>query len=382
MEHIENINLQRLKWCCTDFGLTPEELFSELKISDKTLATLLAGEDALSFPQLRKIADFFGRGLLFFLEAGTASPAKVHSPQFRSLANQKLELSGKMKKLIERVERQREVYLSLLEDLGESERQNFQPPAISSKDIRKAAELTRTWLKLGPKYDFDSYRKAIEAQGILVFRSNGYAGEWQFPKGDSILGFALYDARCPVIVVKKEAAKAQQVFTLIHELGHLLLHKESYIDDAGDFRDHRGREQEANRFAGLVLVPDDFLQQIRDADKPDEVSQFDSWLAPYCKVWGVSTEVILRRLLESGRLEQDEYRDYRAWRVSLPSVENESGGVRHRHHEPRHIFGDTYVRAVLDALNSHHISLSKACGYLDHLKIQDVHKLEKVYAPN
>ena len=380
MEHIENINLQRLKWCCADFGLTPEELFSELKISDKTLVTLMAGQDALSFSQLRKIADYFGRGLLFFLEAGPVSPTKVHSPQFRSLANQKPELSGKMKKLIERAERQREVYLGLLEDLGESERQRFTAPAVSIKDIPKAAELARTWLKLGAKNNFDSYRKACEACGVLVFRSNGYAGEWQFPKADGILGFTLYDKHCPVIVIKKESAHSQQSFTLMHELGHILLHKDSSIDDAGDFGDHRGREQEANLFAGLVLVPDEFLSKIRDDEKPLEASQFDSWLAPFCNTWGVSCEVILRRLLDSGRLSQAEYRDYRAWRQSLPAAENESdGGTRHRHHEPRHIFGDAYVRTVLDALSSRHISLSKACGYLDHIKVPYVHKLEKVY---
>ncbi|EQD55692.1 hypothetical protein B1A_11848, partial [mine drainage metagenome] len=47
------------------------------------------------------------------MEEGSVDEAQVHTPQFRTLANQKPELSARIKALIERVERQREVYLSL-----------------------------------------------------------------------------------------------------------------------------------------------------------------------------------------------------------------------------------------------------------------------------
>ena len=52
----------------------------------------------------------------------------------------------------------------------------------------------------------------------------------------------------------------------------------------------------------------------------------------------------------------------------------------YRHREPKHIFGDRFVSTVLDALNSRHITLSKASSYLDSLKINDLHELERHYA--
>ena len=55
----------------------------------------------------------------------------MHTPQFRTLANQKPELSAKLKALIERVEKQREVYLSLREDLDDTDRPWFSPPDLS-----------------------------------------------------------------------------------------------------------------------------------------------------------------------------------------------------------------------------------------------------------
>jgi len=334
----------------------------------------------MTFNQLRKVAGYFGRGVLFFLEEGSVDETQVHSPQFRTLANQKPELSTKLKTLIERVEKQRAVYLSLREDLGDVDRPQFSPPDLSDRGLREAAHIVRQWLRLDDQNNFDSYREALESRGVLVFRSNGYNGKWQISKRNPILGFSLYDAICPVIVVKKLDWESQQSFTLMHELGHLLLHKTSSIDDERDFQSHRGYEREANAFAGHLLVPDAFLENIRDTERPEEVSQYDEWLKHMRREWGVSSEVILRRLLDTGRLVQSQYEAYRQWRAQAATTQEAGGNRMYRYREPRHIFGDVFVRTVLDALYARHITLSKASSYLDGLKIRDLHQLERDYA--
>lgn len=380
MERIQSINPERLAWCCADYDITPSDLASELGIAATSIERVMAGETGITFNQLRKIAEYFGRGVLFFLEGGPVDEAQVHTPQFRTLANQKPELSLSLKKLIERVEKQRAVYLSLLEDLDEDERLRFRPPSFPHKDLREVAHIVRKWLALGNENDFDSYRAAIEARGVLVFRSNGYNGKWQIPKQNPILGFTLYDPTCPVIVIKKQPWETQQSFTLMHELGHLLLHKASSIDDEHDLQSHQGQERDANAFAGHLLVPDGFLVSILDAERPDEVSRYDDWLARQRKAWGVSCEVILRRLLDVGRLPPSQYTAYRQWRATLPIQEPASGTRMYRYREPKHVFGDTFVRTVLDALNARHITLARASSYLDSLKIKDLHQLDNLYA--
>ena len=383
MERIHSINPERLAWCCADYDITPEELSAELKIAISSLNRTLEGEEGITFNQLRKIADYFGRGALFFLESGPVVEDRVHSPQFRTLANQKPELSQTLKKLIERVEKQRAVYLSLLEDLDEVDRQNFTPPNLPDNNIPEAAHIIRDWLGLGhleTVNNFGSYRKAIEAKGALVFRSNGYNGKWQIPKQSPILGFNLFDQMCPVIVIKKLPWESQQCFTLAHELGHILLHRSSSIDDEQDMYSRQGIERDANAFAGHLLVPDNFLATIRDAARPIEVTQFDIWLEPQRKSWGISTEVILRRLLDSDRLPQAVYAEYRQWRAGLVFQNAGRGSRQYRYREPLHVFGDGFVRTVLGALNARQITLSKASGYLDSLKIKDLHQLESYYA--
>lgn len=141
-----------------------------------------------------------------------------------------------------------------------------------------------------------------------------------------------------------------------------------------------GRERDANAFAGHLLVPDAFLAGIHDSERPREVSLYDEWLERPRRLWGVSGEVILRRLLDAGRLPQGQYTAYRQWRAQSAYPQTDSGSRQYRHREPRHVFGDTFVRTVLAALNARHVTLAKASSYLDSLKIKDLHRLEQYYA--
>lgn len=380
MERIHGINAARIAWCCADNGITPEILAADVNIAPATLHKVMEGKAGLTFNQLRNIAEFFGRGVLFFLEEGPVNAAHVHTAAFRTLANQKPEMSTKIKALIERVEKQRDVYLSLREDIDD-DTSRFAAPDLPVQEVKRSAEIVRSWLGLTDVNDFDSYRAAIEAKGILVFRSNGYNGKWQIAKESPILGFSLYHRDCPVIVIKKQRRDAQQSFTLLHELGHLLLDRSSSIDDENDLYDaHTQHEQRANAFAGYVLVPDRLLQMVDDTTRPDDVAEFGTWLDWARKAWGVSAEVILRRLRDVGRLDQDDYTAYREWVAKLDLPDSDGGTRMYRHREPKHIFGDRFVRTVLDSLSSGYITLNKASSYLDGLKISDLHELERYYA--
>jgi Zn-dependent peptidase ImmA (M78 family) len=378
MERIDSINRERIQWCANELGLSIDALALEAGVPQKALRNLMDDGIGLTFAQLRKLAAFCGRSALFFMDAGPVDPGRVHTVQYRTLTNQKPHLSSSIRKLIERVERQRELYLSLREDLSPDDYPQFRPLNLPTGDPAGAAALVRRWLGLGAANNFDSYRAAVEAKGILVFRSNGYAGQWQIAKESPILGFSLYSDVCPVIVVKKSRWETQQAFTLMHELGHLMLHRASSIDDDADMHSRVGHEREANAFAGHVLVPDSQLTLIRDHERPASVDAFDGWLAPYRSRWGVSSEVLLRRLLDAGRLSADQYSEYRAFVRTLAFDDDDATGSRaYRYREPKHIFGDRFVRTVLSAFGAQRITATKACAYLDGLKLNDLHNLER-----
>ena len=378
MDKIDNINVQRILWCCDYKRISIDDLSRALGIAKNTIDKLIEGSDSLTYNQLRKLANYFDRGVLFFLEETPLVDNQVLSAAFRTIANQKFNLDSSTKALVERAEKQREIYAALVEDLDDPP-PLFVSPEISEEPVRAAAQVRR-WLGLSDRNDFKSFRAAIENKGILVFLTNGFQGKWQIPKQNPILGFSLYDPRLPLVVVKKAQQESRQSFTLMHELAHILSHRSSVIDDESDFALYTGNERVANEFAAHVLLPDSFLNQINLQEKPGSAEQFDDWLRIYRNRWGVSTEVMLLRLLSSHRVSQGEYDDYKYWVSSRQDVENAEGVRLYRHREPRNIFGDRYVRSVLEALDQERITINKASKFLDGLKLSDIRKLESYCA--
>ncbi len=335
----------------------------------------MRGEPVLSFRQLRNLATHFGRGVLFFLGPDTVDE-QIHTPQFRTIKNKLPHISPEIRKLVERAEWQREIFVALTEENSEVDKGLPVLPEFSG-DAREVAAETRSWLGLDGRQTVETYRESLEKQGILVFRAQGYEGKWHWGKESTLLGFSLYYPHFPVVVLKRETWETQQAFTMMHELGHLILHRVGSIDGQDDFSSRETREAEANQFAGHVLVPDIYLSMV-SGSIPSDPSRYESWVAPLSTLCGVSAEVVLRRLLDVGRIVSSDYNAYRNWRSSLPVDEREAGGNRTwRHREPLHIFGQGYVQTVLDALNERRITLPKASSYLDNLKVDDLHLLER-----
>ena len=371
MERIDFINIKRIEWCCNDIGISVEELSKELKIP---IDEVVEGKRGLTYNQLKKIADFFGRGIFFFLEEGEVEEKKIHSANFRTLTNQKPNLSLKLRKFIEQVEKKRDELLWLTEEI-DGVVPDFTFPNYQGSYEKIAVQL-REWLELNEKNSFDSYRAALEKKGIFVLLSNGYKGKWKIPNESPILGFSLWHSKMPVIVVRKEQVKERQTFTLIHEFAHLFLHRQSFIDDEEDIWGNSRKEIEANRLAGAILVPKKFLNEIDLTTIPREYKDFPEWLKKYRNTWGVSTEVILRRLADINKISQDIYIGYRQW-LKEQKITRSGVGVRYREREPLSVFGRNYVEKVLSAKDYELISLYKASVMLDDLKIEYLHQLEK-----
>ncbi|MEE9493408.1 MAG: ImmA/IrrE family metallo-endopeptidase [Gammaproteobacteria bacterium] len=377
------INPNRLQWCMNTIGVDLDGLSLEVHIAKQTLEQVMENQAALSVNQLEKIANYFKRSLLFFLDPNEAREETIYSPQFRTINNQKPISSPKLRAFIERVEKQREVYLGLMEDLEEPLNEEWYPNIKwNLKDIKLTSAKARQWLGISISDNFDDIRQAVESKGIMVIVSNGYNGKWQIDKDNPVRGFSLYYNVLPVIVVKKQYSKGAQTFTLMHELAHLLLHKESAIDDEEDFHSYQGMEKEANEFAGNLLIPDVFLNELNLEKLLNlEVEEYDNYLSDYKKRWCVSGEAILVRLLINNIITQQHYQSYKNFKSqqAIKDSQKDTGPIprKYRHREPMNVFGKPFVYAVFDSLHNRNITLAKASTYLDNLKISDVRQLER-----
>ena len=142
-------------------------------------------------------------------------------------------------------------------------------------------------------------------------------------------GFALCDPLAPLIFVNGKDTKANQMFTLAHELAHIWLGATA-LSNLGALPGQGFRNEEVwcNAVAAEFLVPLDVLRSYlrRDEALPEALSRL-------AHVFKVSSLVILRRLLDADWLTRERFND--AWvqeqeRLRMLVRADSTGGDFHR----------------------------------------------------
>ena len=111
------INPNRLQWCMNTAEVDLDGLSSGVHIAKQTLEQVMENQEALSVHQLEKIANYFKRSLLFFLDYNEASEEKINSPLFRTINNQNTTSSPKLIALSERFDNHSKGSTGLVEDI-------------------------------------------------------------------------------------------------------------------------------------------------------------------------------------------------------------------------------------------------------------------------
>jgi Zn-dependent peptidase ImmA (M78 family) len=135
---------------------------------------------------------------------------------------------------------------------------------------------------------------------------------YQALEGD-LSGFLYRENGQAVIGVNTHHAGTRQLFTIAHELGHLLLHacESVHVDHSFrlQMRNHvssegtSDQEIEANLFAAELLMPEAFLRQ--DLARESALSWHgDEFLATLARRYGVSLQALMIRLSRLGYIQE------------------------------------------------------------------------------
>lgn len=148
-----------------------------------------------------------------------------------------------------------------------------------------------------------SLRQQTEEAGLLVMISGIVASNTHRKlNSNEFRGFALSDPYAPLIFVNAADSKAAQIFTIAHEIGHILLGETGVSNPQPRSEGHVPSERWCNSFAAEFLVPLSVLDAI--GRSRDDLGQEINALARHFKV---STLVILRRIREARWIDQPEF---------------------------------------------------------------------------
>ncbi|MDE2858906.1 MAG: XRE family transcriptional regulator [Chloroflexota bacterium] len=214
---------------------------------------------------------------------------------------------------------------------------------------------------------FEAWRSAFYRVGVAVFKDAFGT--------DEFCGFSLYDTEFPVIYVNNSNAKTRQIFTLFHELAHLL-HHTSGVDRHGYFEhdlapDMAQIERRCNALANAILVPAAALEREVHA-----ASQSRSEAEKLAKRFSVSREVIYRNFLDRGWIEQTEYEAAATEWTAQISKGQGTGGNYYR--TKIRYLGEDYISLVLRRYYQGQFDEEDLANYLD-TKPGNIDRLEEYF---
>lgn len=363
------INPKMMEWARLHAGFTngyEENLPGEIK---KRYEKWENGETSPTWKQLRNASQKFNVPTAFFF---MDEPPIID--ELPTLFNyRKLDLDSiyeeKSPALIDSIrksERRRSIFIDLTEELNETVIK-FEIPNLAqnkktfSNYIRErlnvSLETQKSWYNEKKHYSFlNNWKEIITRKlGILIFETEGVDIK-------EMRGLCILHEEIPIILLNGKDTPNGRIFTLFHELTHLLLGESAICGDDLD----KDVEIFCNSVAGEFLVPkEDLLINVNESVK-DLANRY-----------GVSYHVIYRRLLDTKNISQAEYDQKTEYDYEDYSNDNSDGPKGNYFYNQIKYNGRPFYWLVLDAYDSGVISALEFSKYTN-LGQKQIPKLQDI----
>lgn len=307
------VNPEVLKWARETAGFTVEEIADKMKVSSQSIAAWETGERQPTLSQAKRIAKYYRIPYVqFFLSEVPSKRKTINKEDFRTFGNIGVPfgMSKELRWLLRDIEDRRDTMISLY---AEEEKEVVPFPVKMDLDTNEEdiAREIRNLLQL----DFKTQKEfressralkyccdALEKYDILIFQADKI--DPQEMRGVSVA----YDMM-PIIVLNRKDEQSARLFTLCHELVHVITRTSGICNNVSEDSDRDVKEIEilCNRIAGKALVPyEDFITD-PNVKKIKKYGYEDDYIIAISKNFAVSREVILHRLLELNYISRDTY---------------------------------------------------------------------------
>jgi len=381
-EHVAGIQHSVLKWAREQAGLSPQDVADAMNREVGIIEAWESGRAAPTYVQLEKLAyQVFKRPVAIFFFP-TPPPEPDLKKSFRTLPDFEIKAMSADTRYALRYGRSMQLALAELNDgINPAERKLFAQIKLTPKsNISQTAFQIRRYLGINLEDQthwgnsdeaLKSWRDRIEGLGIFVFKRSF--------KQKEISGFCLIDKEFPIIYLNNSTSKTRQIFTLFHELAHILSHVNGITKENDRYiyslpKHEKETEVMCNTFAAEFLVPSsDFNTRIRSISSMDDAS-----ICALANLYKVSREVILRRLLDRGLVDQDFYETRAAkWTKEYLESKSESGGGSYYRTQAAYL-GNKYLGLVFGKYYQGRLTMEQVADYLG-VRTKSVAGLEQVF---
>lgn len=364
-----------LQWARKSAGFSLSEAAVKIGVDLAVIERWEAGSSKPTFAQLRKAATVYKRPLaVFYLSEPPTDFQPLRDYRTHS-GDRPIALSPELHLRIRETQNIRENALELAELADEPIEPVPRVSAETARDPERFGETLRGLLNVNlatqrtwtGEYDaLKGWVEAVERIGVLVSQAGGVEVE-------EFRALSLPFETLPVIVVNPKDSPRARVFSLLHELAHVLLRQGGLCDLEGRGL-YADLEIFCNAVAAAALMPKEaFLAEPVVRDAPRAFAPWDpSVVQSIGRKYSVSEEAALRRLLTLGKTTRAHYEERRAELRRIVPRETEGG-------PPVHIrrlseLGPRFVGLALEAYDSGAINISDLSSYLG-LKVRHIEPL-------
>ena len=375
-----------LVWARESMGRTIEEVAVHLGENEEQVRKWEAGQQQPTLHQLKSLARFYKRPLAaFFLPNPPEEPLLPHD--FRTLPDEnEIPLSPKTRLAMRQARRLQSIASELKEDNDGDFQARIERAGISDDPEVLACKIRESLgISLAEQLSWekdtdamDMWKKSVERLDILVFQMSMPLEEAR--------AFSFTDGGLPVIVINTKDALKARIFSLFHELGHILLNEGGICDPSkfgGEESTKKGKSIEAfcNFFAGAILIPRDSLLCHRLVEgKTPTYNWPERTLGAISNDFRVSKEVVLRRLLIAGLTSREFYSlKHNEWMKKEKKLDSVKGNGIKRD-IPKECLqrnGTPLTSLVLDSYRNDRITTSDVADYLG-IRVKHIPRIERL----
>ena len=317
------ISTKALSWTIAESGYTKTQLEQKLKLEHGTVDLWLDGEKQPNKTEFKKLKSALKRPkAAFFMDSpptlteslvemryGFGAKEKNRTPEERVWIRDAFRVRRFIENVIDSMDRDSK----FLSSASSNEDPEIVATSVRQNLFKVSIEEQMSWES--PSQAFSEWRSEIERLGILVFL---------YPLGEkSSRGFAIAHESPPLIGISTTWHPTVRVYTLFHELAHILTRTSSSCLEGSSTSSTPSKdpiERWCEKFAAAFLMPSEDLEHNpkllpRNQTDPIAISRTLS------NKLHVSRRSALLRLVETGHASWDDFR-----RLDRPNEQKQRGG--------------------------------------------------------